>query len=106
VTEETMREIKVAITFDLDQLRTYTDEFLAQLWHVCQANPAVFGDRDACTAAECVKFEIARRWLVKAPVELYTHQESHVDTQERIDRRLKERELQESLAGRPDVVAQ
>jgi hypothetical protein len=37
---------------------------------------------------------------------LYTHQESHVDTQERIDRRLKERELQESLAGRPDVVAQ
>jgi hypothetical protein len=97
-----MREMKVTITFDLDQLRHYTDAFLAQLWHVCQANPAVFGDRDACTAAECVKSEITRRWLVKAPVELYTHQESHVDTQERIDRRLKERESQETSASRAD----
>jgi hypothetical protein len=102
VTEETMREIKVAITFDLDQLRHYTDEFLVQLWHVCQANPAEFGDRRACMAAECVKVEIVRRWLATAPVGLYAHQESHVATKESIARTVKERESQEISAPQPD----
>lgn len=69
-----MRKVVVTVEFDLDQLQGYTDEYLAHLWHVCQANPAEYGDRGACGMAEAVKFEIVRRWLQSAPVGLYNHQ--------------------------------
>lgn len=72
--------MKTTITFDVDtdRLPHYTHEHLAQLWHVAQANPAPFGDRNACHFAEQVGREIVRRWLAAAPVALWTHQAAHM----------------------------
>ena len=71
---------KTTITFevDADSLPALTDTYIAQLWHVAQANPAPFGDAVACNFAEHVGREIIRRWLASTPPELWTHQGRHV----------------------------
>ena len=71
---------KTSITFevDADSLESFTDTYIAQLWHVSQANPAPFGDAVACNFAERVGREIIRRWLINTPPELWAHQASHV----------------------------
>jgi hypothetical protein len=94
-----MRKVTIAVEFDLDKLAGYSDEFLAQLWHLCQVNPAEFGDKQACWAAEAVQSEIVRRWLKQAPVALYRHQGSHVAHREVLGRRLAQnrREMAEDL---------
>lgn len=68
------------ITFevDTDSMGHVTDAHIAQLWHIAQANPAPFGDRNACEFAEAVGREIVRRWLACTPPELWTHQGRHV----------------------------
>ena len=65
----------ITIEFDLDQLTSYTDEFLATLWHLAQANPAPHGDHLAGEIASKIGAEIIRRWLATAPVEMYRHQQ-------------------------------
>lgn len=67
---------KTAITIEIDTaaLSGYTDEHLAALWHIAQANPAPHGDRDAGELAGTIGFEIIRRWLAQAPPVLYRHQ--------------------------------
>lgn len=70
-----MTETTIAVTFDLNMLPAYTDAFLATLWHVAQANPAPHGDYQAGETASKVGAEIIRRWLSKAPVEMYHHQQ-------------------------------
>lgn len=70
-----MTETTIGITFDLNKLASYTDEFLATLWHVAQANPAPHGDYQAGDIASKVGCEIIRRWLTNAPVEMYHHQQ-------------------------------
>lgn len=69
-----------SITFQIeaDKLPHYTDAYLAQLWHIAQANPAPFGDAQACDLAEHVGREIVRRWLATMPPELWHHQGRHV----------------------------
>lgn len=69
-----------SITFQIeaDKLPHYTDAYLAQLWHIAQANPAPFGDAQACDLAEQVGREIVRRWLATTPPELWHHQGRHV----------------------------
>ena len=67
----------ITITVDTDSLSGYTDSYIAQLWHVAQANPAPHGDRDACDLVANLSFEIIHRWLARAPVELYSHQPRH-----------------------------
>lgn len=67
----------ITIRFDTDALTSYTDSFLAQLWHVAQANPAPITDRDAGEIAENIGREIIRRWLERAPVALWNHQGRH-----------------------------
>lgn len=69
------------ITFqiDADKLPHYTDAYLAQLWHIAQANPAPFGDAQACEFAEQVGREIVRRWLATTPPELWHHQGRHAN---------------------------
>lgn len=71
----------VTITFkvDPDDLEHYTDEYVAQLWHIAQANPAPFGDRAACTFAEKVGREIVRRWLERQRPAMWTHQAAHIE---------------------------
>lgn len=68
--------MKTAITFevDTDNLEHHTDEYVAQLWHIGQANPAPFGDANACTFAEYVGREIVRRWLAGVGPALWVHQ--------------------------------
>jgi hypothetical protein len=68
-------DIDITISFDPHKLPSYTDEFLATLWHVAQANPAPHGDYRAGETATNIGFEIIRRWLAKAPVEMYHHQQ-------------------------------
>jgi len=69
------------ITFevDTDRLSGFTDAYLAQLWHIGQANPAPFGDASACRLAEHIGREIIRRWLADVGPELWVHQGRHVE---------------------------
>lgn len=68
------------ITFEIDgdNLGHFNDTYLAQLWHIGQANPAPFGDRQACDFAEQVGREIIRRWVGAEGPALWTHQARHV----------------------------
>ena len=70
-----------SITFQIeaDKLPHYTDAYLAQLWHIAQANPAPVGDAEACEFAEQVGREIVRRWLATTPPELWHHQGRHAN---------------------------
>lgn len=70
------------ITFDVDASRLpgYTDQHLAALWHVAQANPAPFGDHKACDFAEHVAREIVRRFIAQTGPELWNHQGRHIGT--------------------------
>jgi hypothetical protein len=74
-TYTTKREIMIA--FDTDSLQDYSDQFLATLWHVAQANPAPITDRDAGDTAEAIGREIIRRWMERVPVALWNHQGRH-----------------------------
>jgi len=67
------------ITFEIDAatLPHTTDSYLAQLWHIAQANPAPMGDAQACEFAEQVGREIVRRWLAETPPDLWSHQGRH-----------------------------
>ena len=68
----------ITIECDPDDLRQWTDERLAMLWHLTQANPADgFRDSRPGELAMKVGWEIIRRWLAKAPVAMYHHQQSH-----------------------------
>ena len=73
-----MAATTITFTVDANDLSRYTDEHIAQLWHIAQANPAPYGDADACDFAEHVGREIVRRWLATTPPELWTHQGRHI----------------------------
>ena len=70
--------ITISFKIDPDSLSRYTDEYIAQLWHISQANPAPFGDRDACNFAEKVARECVRRFVTSIQPELWVHQGRHV----------------------------
>ena len=72
----------ITITFSVDgaDLQGYTDEYVAQLWHIAQANPAPYGDRAACRFTEHVGREIVRRWLASQPPSLWAHQGAHAES--------------------------
>lgn len=68
----------ITIEFDDGQVRGCEDSYLAMLWHVAQANSANgFEDNEPNEIVERIGSEIIRRWLAKAPVELYHHQGRH-----------------------------
>lgn len=64
----------ITITIDTDGIDNYTDTYLAQLWHIAQANPAPHGDHDASELVGNVGTEIIRRWIKRTGPELYHHQ--------------------------------
>lgn len=68
--------MKCTITIEIDTqgLDSYTDEYLAELWHIAQANPKPFGNKEACELVREIGTEIIRRWLVSMPVPLHHHQ--------------------------------
>ena len=69
---------QITIEFKDEMIGLYADSFLAQLHHVCQANPADISDQAAIDAAEAVKAEIVRRWLRSIPVDMFNHQGRHM----------------------------
>lgn len=64
----------IIMEIDTESLGSYTDEYVAQLWHVAQANPAAYGDKDAGELAEAVGREIIGRWLENQKPALWNHQ--------------------------------
>lgn len=75
--------MKTTITFeiDTDDLTSFTDQHLADLWHIAQANPAPYGNRDACRVAEYIGREIIRRWLSNTAPNLWSHQGTHINAE-------------------------
>jgi hypothetical protein len=73
---------RVAITVDVDvnNLTSYSDQHLAAVWHAAQAAPAAYGDKLAADVVKKITWEIVRRWLSRAPVELYHHQSDAPET--------------------------
>lgn len=71
--------MKASITFEIDtaHLRSWSDSYLATLWHIAQANPAPIQDRDAGRLAEAIGREIIRRFLAATEPELWNHQGEH-----------------------------
>jgi hypothetical protein len=67
----------IAITIDTDKLASVTDTYLAQLWHIAQANPAPVQDREAGELVEKIGREIIRRFLAGIAPELWAHQGEH-----------------------------
>lgn len=73
-----MARTTISFEVDTDRLSGFTDAYIAQLWHIGQANPAPFGDAHACNLAEHIGREIVRRWLTDQTPELWTHQGRHI----------------------------
>jgi hypothetical protein len=71
---QSSRKYPIEIIIDLDALDSYTDEYLASLWHVAQIHPAPYGDLFACDIAETIGRAIIKRWLLATPAPLYTKQ--------------------------------
>jgi hypothetical protein len=71
--------MKTSIIFniDTDALDNYTDQYLATLWHIGQANPAPIEDNDAGVLAEAIGREIIRRFLAATQPPLWDHQGRH-----------------------------
>ena len=92
--------MKTSITFEIDSaiLTHYTDEYLASLWHIAQANPAEYGDITACDIAEEIGREIIRRWLSDTPPSLWNHEGRHIAD-------VTTRALVETPAGREEMPA-
>src|SRR5688572_19827292 len=67
---------KITVSFEIDDsnLKSATDEHLALLWRLAQANPAPYADRAASDVVEHIGWEIIRRWLGTVPPPLYSHQ--------------------------------
>lgn len=68
--------MKITVTLEIDEtmLRSYSDQHLATLWHVAQANPAPYHDKQAGEIAEKIGREIVRRWLGRVEPDLWSHQ--------------------------------
>ncbi|WP_342616962.1 hypothetical protein [Rhodoferax sp. GW822-FHT02A01] len=73
-----MAKISIQFEVDPDALQSFNDQYITQLWHICQANPAPYGDPAACQLAEHVGREIIRRFVSNQHPALWTHQGSHV----------------------------
>lgn len=68
----------ITIEIDINNLSTLTDQRLAQLWHIAQANPADgFASQEPGETAEHIGREIIRRFLKNTEPELWHHQGRH-----------------------------
>ena len=68
---------QITFAVSLDSLGSFSDEYIAQLWHISQANPAPFGDKAACEFADAVGHEIIRRFVTATPPALWAHHGRH-----------------------------
>lgn len=75
----------IAFEIDTDRLDGYTDEHIAELWYIAQANPAPITDADAGRLAEHIGREIISRWIKSMPAPLWNHQGRHAASCELAD---------------------
>ena len=69
---------EITIVIEESMISRVGDETLAFWWHLAQHNPANgFENKEPGDLAMKVGWEIIRRWLAKAPVEMYHHQQGH-----------------------------
>lgn len=69
-----LHSVLIEINADAGALAEVTDSYLASAWHVAQANPAPYGDKDAGLLVKALGDEIMRRWLAHIPADRYRHQ--------------------------------
>lgn len=74
-----MKPASITVSVDIANLPSFTDDYLASLWHVSQINPAPFGDEAACELADAIRTEMIRRWLAAVPAPLHSHSWDHVE---------------------------
>lgn len=81
-----MTEVAITVTFETDNLSSYTDQYVATLWHVAQANPVDgFKNREPGDVAERIGREIIRRFIKRIGPELWNHQGSHFEFGRHLD---------------------
>lgn len=69
---------EITIVIEESMIGRVGDETLAFWWHLVQHNPANgFENKEPGELAMKVGWEIIRRWLAKAPVEMHHHQQSN-----------------------------
>lgn len=67
-------KIVFEIDTDASSLSSIASAQLAAAWHIAQANPAPYGDKEAGLLVKALGDEIVRRWLAAVPAQLYSHQ--------------------------------
>lgn len=72
-----MSTFTITFTIKSSELAHVSDQQLAALWHIAQANPAPMDDHAAADLAEKIGREIIRRFVSATPPELYQHQGQH-----------------------------
>lgn len=82
-----LHSIAFEIDTDASSLSSITSAHLASAWHIAQANPAPYGDKDAGLLVKALGDEIVRRWLAAVPAQLYSHQAIDHDRKAAIDDR-------------------
>lgn len=68
-----MKHVITVTVYD-EGLRSLEDAYLHAMWHAAQLNPSQHGARAAGEIVAAITQEIVRRWLAKAPVEMFRHQ--------------------------------
>lgn len=68
--------MKKAFVFeiDTDRLPTWSDQYLAALWHMAQHLPLPHGDKEAGDLVEHIGREMIQRWLRGVPVPVWNVQ--------------------------------
>jgi len=69
-----MSKVSITVQINTSDLCRLSDEHIAMLWSVAQANPAKDYDREAGEIVSTIGFEIIHRWLRQNPPPLYNHQ--------------------------------
>ena len=82
-----LHRVAIEIDTDASSLSSITSTHLASAWHIAQANPAPYGDKDAGLLVKALGDEIVRRWLAAVPAQLYSHQAVDHDRKAAIDDR-------------------
>lgn len=97
----------VTLEIDTDRLGNVTDQHLAELWHIAQANPAPMEDLAAGRLAESIGREIVRRFLATTPPQLWAHQGNHAYFAKILDLQQQFPDLQIKMPGaiQPEVAS-
>lgn len=73
-------QAEITFKIDTDSIQGYTDQYVATLWHIAQANPADgYASPGPGRLAEEIGGEIIRRFVTRTGPELWNHKGSNFD---------------------------